>query len=426
MTAGLHIGRGLELPLDAVTQTFGILAVRGAGKTNLAGVLAEQMFAAKLPFVVIDPVGVWWGLRSHRDGKAAGLAIPIFGGRHGDVPLEAAGGELLADIIVDGRLSCVVDVSDFSEGEKIRFLIAFAERLYRRNEQPLHLFLEEADDYVPQRPFREQTRLLRAWENIVRRGRSRGLGMTMITQRSAALNKNVLTQIETLFVLRTTSPQDRAAIEAWLKHQGQSHQVMESLPKLKNGEAWVWSPSWLDVLKQIKVPLRRTFDSGATPKNRKRQSSRTLAPVDLERIRRQMADTIERAKATDPKQLRRQVAELKKQLRAAEQKRVDPVLERQVATLTAEAERLRSLITSLAVKAEDLLQATRAGLKQAPAKGHTAQTKARNKRLSEAAAPKPTAAVALGDAMNGALAKGGRSRLRAAVTALLYCGSHFA
>jgi hypothetical protein len=28
---------GIQLPLDAVTQTFGILAVRGAGKSNLAG-----------------------------------------------------------------------------------------------------------------------------------------------------------------------------------------------------------------------------------------------------------------------------------------------------------------------------------------------------------------------------------------------------
>ncbi len=44
---GLKIGtvgaRGFTLPLDAVTQTFGILAVRGAGKTNTAVVMAEEM-----------------------------------------------------------------------------------------------------------------------------------------------------------------------------------------------------------------------------------------------------------------------------------------------------------------------------------------------------------------------------------------------
>ena len=55
----LHIAPDLELPLDAVTQTFGILAMRGAGKTNLARVMAEEMFAARLPFVAVDPVAIW-------------------------------------------------------------------------------------------------------------------------------------------------------------------------------------------------------------------------------------------------------------------------------------------------------------------------------------------------------------------------------
>ncbi|HET7910018.1 MAG TPA: hypothetical protein VFL19_04870, partial [Nitrospira sp.] len=61
------------------------------------------------------------------------------------------------------------------------FLLKFAQRLYEKNEDPLHLFLEEADDYIPQKPMRDEAQLLRAWENIVRRGRARGLGMTIIT-----------------------------------------------------------------------------------------------------------------------------------------------------------------------------------------------------------------------------------------------------
>src|SRR6185295_17918680 len=131
----------------------------------------------------------------------------------------------------------------------------------------LHLFLEEADDYIPQKPMRDEAQLLRAWENIVRRGRARGLGMTMITQRSASLNKNVLTQIETLFVLRTTSPQDRKAIAAWVEFHGQAKELLASLGGLKNGEAWVWSPSWLRKCEQIQARRSTTFDSGATPKD---------------------------------------------------------------------------------------------------------------------------------------------------------------
>jgi hypothetical protein len=314
---GLQIGEGLALPLEAVTQTFGILAVRGAGKTNLARVMAEEMYKAKLPFVAVDPVGSWWGLRSSRDGKAAGIEIPIFGGRHHDVPLERTGGALIADLVVGDRLSCILDVSEFSEGDKIRFLIDFAERLYRTNQDPLHLFLEEADDYCPQRPFREQARLLRSWENIVRRGRSRGLGVTMISQRSAALNKNVLTQIETLFVLRTMSPQDRKAIAAWVEFHGQAKELLASLDGLKNGEAWLWSPSWLRKCERILARLSWTFDSGATPKDdRGARPPANLADVDLGAIKSRVSETIERAKAEDPRELRKRIAELERELKA--------------------------------------------------------------------------------------------------------------
>lgn len=313
----LRIAPELALPAEAITQTFGILGIRGSGKTNTARVMAEEMFRARLPFCVIDPVGAWWGLRSSRDGKGPGLPIPIFGGRHGDIPLERTAGELVADLVAEQRLSCILDISEFSESDKIRFLVDFAERLYRRNTDPLHLFLEEADDYAPQRPMREQARLLRAWENVVRRGRIRGLGITMITQRSAALNKNVLTQIETLIVHRTTSPQDRAAIGAWVEYHGQSRELLESLPALQDGEAWVWSPHWLGRLTRTRIRLSETFDSGATPRDvRGRRAPATLADVDLRAIQERMAATIERAKADDPKALRRRIAELERELAA--------------------------------------------------------------------------------------------------------------
>jgi uncharacterized protein len=361
----LHLGEDLTLPLDAVTQTFGILAVRGAGKSNLAAVMAEEMFDAGLPFVVVDPVGSWWGLRSE-------LAIPIFGGRHADVPLEKTGGALVADLVVGQRLTCVLDVSELSEGDKTRFLIDFAERLYRQNTEPLHLFLEEADDFCPQRPFHEQARLVRSWENVVRRGRARGLGITMITQRSAALNKNVLTQIETLFVLRTTSPQDRKAIEGWVEYHGQAREVLESLSSLAAGEAWVWSPSYLKTMKRVQVRRRRTFDSGATPKSGSSRKPATLADVDLGAVTKAMAATIERAKTEDPRELRRRIVELERELKAkpaaaapAVPKRVEvPALnklDRRV--IQAATERLERAVAIL----QSVVQGNAAGLEKAAA-----------------------------------------------------------
>jgi hypothetical protein len=312
----------------SVTQTFAILAVRGAGKTNAARAMAEAMFDLKLPFVAIDPVGSWWGLRASRGGSTPGLAIPVFGGRHGDIPLDVSAAVLLADLIVEKRLSCVLDLSTFaSESEKKKFLLYFAQRLYARNEDPLHLFLEEADDYIPQKPFREEAQLLRAWENIVRRGRARGLGMTMITQRSAKINKDVLTQAETLIAMRTTSPQDRAAVEAWVKYHSAKAEILESLSSLEDGEAWVWSPHFLGDTFRMRFPLSRTFDSGATPKNARAGDHRTpatMADIDLGELRKKMEATLIKAKESDPAELKKEINTLRAELLKAGRSKVAP------------------------------------------------------------------------------------------------------
>lgn len=303
---------GIQMPVAAVTDTFAILAMRGAGKTNTARVMAEQFHQAGAPFVAIDPVGSWWGLRAGRTPNTPGLSIPIFGGRHGDVPLERTGGQVVADAVVNDHLSCVIDLSEFdSEAAKKQFLLDFARRLYHTNRSPLHLFLEEADDYIPQRATAGELQLLRAWENIVRRGRARGLGLTLITQRSAVLAKNVLTQIGTLIVLRTSSPQDRGAIEAWVRYNEseQRDEILASLPSLKNGEAWVWSPHFLGLTKRVQFGLSRTHDSGATPRMGKTSKAMTLAQVDLDALRARMAATIERARQTDPRELRAKLDE---------------------------------------------------------------------------------------------------------------------
>lgn len=53
------IAEDVDLPADAVTQTFALLARRGAGKTYAAGKLAEVLLEGGAQVVVVDPVGVW-------------------------------------------------------------------------------------------------------------------------------------------------------------------------------------------------------------------------------------------------------------------------------------------------------------------------------------------------------------------------------
>lgn len=319
---GLRIGPGVSLPLDAVTETIAVLAKRGAGKTYTASVLAEEMLAAQLQVVIVDPMSAWWGLRSSADGKQEGYPIAILGGPRGDVPLETGGGVVVADLVVGERVSAIVDVSDFSKGERRRFVTDFLERLYQKNRDPMHVFLEEADLFAPQtggRGQEENARMLGASYDLVRRGRGRGIGSTLITQRSASISKEVLEQAEILVAMRTTGPRDRKAIEGWIDVHGEEEEqdtVMDSLPGLPTGEAWVWWPVE-GMLKRVAIRKRRTFDSSATPKVGKTpRRPKTVAEVDLGALQVQMKDTIERAKAEDPKELTKRIRQLEGELRA--------------------------------------------------------------------------------------------------------------
>mgnify|MGYP001566392524 FL=1 len=144
----LKIARDLMLPLDVVTQKLGWIGTTGSGKTYGASKLAELFWDAGAQFVALDPVGVWYGLRLAKDGKRpSDITIPIFGGLHGDVPLESAAGALLADLVVDRTLSVIIDVSQFeSDAQKARFAADFADRFFfRKKARPsaVHLFLEE-------------------------------------------------------------------------------------------------------------------------------------------------------------------------------------------------------------------------------------------------------------------------------------------
>lgn len=329
----MKLAPGLDLPLQAVTETFGILAVRRAGKSNTAVVMAEQMHAAGLPWVAIDPKGDWWGVRSSADGKGPGLAVVEFGGLHGDLPLEPGAGAYIAELVAARRLTCVLDISEMSKGEQTKFLVGFAERLLKVNRDPLHLFLEEADEYLPQRvesTFKRGeisvARVVGAMSMLVRRGGFRGIGVTLISQRSAVVNKDVLTQVGTLIVLRTTSPQDRKAISDWVKDKvGGADEMLASLPSLANGEAWVWSPEFLGETKRVQFGRRRTFDSGQTPKvGEKRIEPSRLADVDLAAIKEAMGEFLDRADAQDPAKLHKRIRFLEAELARARKDRPEP------------------------------------------------------------------------------------------------------
>lgn len=336
MADRLNIARGLNLPLSSVTVTEAIVGIRGSGKTNTAVVEAEELLEHGQQIVVIDPTDVWWGLKSSKDGERAGYPVVILGGRHQDLQLAAGDGATIADFVVDEGVSVILSLRHFeSKADVRRFITDFALRLYFRKGQvsdptPVKVFIDEASLVVPQRIMGEEARMVGAIQQLVRQGRSSGIGVSLIDQRPATINKDVLTQLELLVAHRITSPQDRKALVAWVEQhdvQEQGDKFLETLAALEQGEAWFWSPGWLDLFKRVHVRERRTFDSSRTPKPGERVAAPTkVAAVDLEALKAKLSTSIEKARAEDPRELRKEIVRLEKELRQLQSQKavVDP------------------------------------------------------------------------------------------------------
>lgn len=342
MSPKLRIAAQLELPLDVVTQTLAAIGRKGAGKTYLATMLAEQMLDAGAQVVAVDPVGVWWGLRVGADGRSPGKDVFVIGGDHGDVPLVPEAGARIARLVVEKNISAVLDVSGFRLGERKRFATDFGEELLhlkKRQRSPVHLFVEEAQLFIPQRVGPDEARMVGAFEQLVRLGRNYGLGATLVTQRPQSVNKEVLSQVECLCVLQVTGPHERKALEEWVQEVGGERKLVGELPGLGRGEGYVWSPAWLRLYQRVRFSKKATFDASATPEVGKAARAATLSSVDVEALRRDLSEVVAAAEQDDPKALRRRIAELQRELAAkptAGPERVEVPVVTPVPILTAE------------------------------------------------------------------------------------------
>lgn len=323
----LKIARGFALPLDLVTEATAIVATRGAGKSSTSAVLVEESFAVGVQSVIFDRTGVYWGLRSNAKGDGSGLPIYVLGGPHGDLPLEAHAGVLIADLVVDSGHSFVLDLSDFSKSGAIKFSADFLERLYdrkARSRSTTLVVMDEAHFYAPQTPrggFKgDAARLMGAMEDMVGLGRSRGLGVVLTTQRTQALNKAVLDLIETLLVMRMLSPRARDAVQDWIreKHEDDREGVIATLERLPDGTAWVWSPL-RGILQKVAIRRIKTFNSFATPKPGETAVEPTVRKeLDLAALGEEMAATAEKAKENDPAELRKRLHDAQQRALTAE------------------------------------------------------------------------------------------------------------
>lgn len=310
------------IPTETLDDRLGFVGNSGSGKTYCAGTAVERVLERRGRVVIIDPLGVWWGLRLLRDGKSPSPHdIVIFGGEHGDLPLNNHAGALIGETVASIAHSAIIDLSGFgTKAAERRFMLAFLTAMYRHASKELvHLVFDEADMWCPQRIMDKEGEAFKLYgmmETIVRRGRVLGFIPWLITQRPAVLSKDVLSQADGLVIMKLTSSQDRDAIGDWVEGQADKAQwrsMWASLPTLQVGHGLTWIPG-RGVLDTVSFPLKTTYDSSRAPKRGEVRKTAVLKRLDLPTLRDKLAAIEVEAKANDPRALHAEIARLKQNL----------------------------------------------------------------------------------------------------------------
>lgn len=337
----LQISNKLTLPPDAVTQTIVVYGAKGMGKTNFGSVFAEELYAAHMRFSVIDPMGVWWGLQHGRAKGESGLGVLLLGGIHGDLPITPTAAEVVADLVADENVSVVIDISRHStgkawtKGEKVRFVTNYMTRLYERqveHRRPMMQIIDEAARYAPQSLRHgdvDEAASLGAIAMVCEEGRNLGIGLTLLTQRSARLNKDVAELADALIAFRIVGPNSVAAVVDWFGDHvpKERHKALvEQLRKLPIGTALMVSPGWLEFEDSVMIRERRTYDSSRTPKiGQHLEAPGRAQKPDLAKYRARMDEVVEQAQKNDPKVLAKQLAVAEREITRLQSAKPAPV-----------------------------------------------------------------------------------------------------
>jgi hypothetical protein len=277
------------------TRRVAVVSQSGGGKTYALMRLLELLHQRGSPFVVIDPVGNFWGLRLGKDGKSPGIEIRVLGGAHGDVALPPGSGRAIAEFLAKSKVSLILDVSRLDDDERAQFVTDLATRLYAlwsEKRRVLTLILDEAQDFIPEALERKadvkMRAILRRWAHT---GRNLGLGLVMLTQAPQNVQKRVFNLADLLLVGRLGGEHERAAVERWVRRKGvDAKALLADVPTLPSGTFYASSPEWLELAGKVTVTERSTYDASKTPElGDESPDERALAVVDLEPLRRALA-----------------------------------------------------------------------------------------------------------------------------------------
>jgi len=267
----LAIGEGPsgQFTIDANLVATGrtcVLGSSGSGKSYTVGVLCEELCRNGVPFAIIDTEGEHTGLKEK-------FEVIWVGEEEGcDLSWESVDIADLASQAPD-IAPLVLDVSDLTDAKAktAAFVGALYDTLTERR-TPYLVVVEEADKFIPQ--YGERVPI---FAEAARRGRKRGMGLMIASQRPSLVDKNVLSQCGNQLIGKLIIQNDLQSVAQFFPGKG----LPKELTRLSAGQFYAMggfapTPSLVSVRKRITRP------GGVTPSLSMRVVKKYLSPGDVQ------------------------------------------------------------------------------------------------------------------------------------------------
>lgn len=196
------------------------------------------------------------------------------------------------ELVQEGRAS-IIDMKGVNPDLQAMIVAKLCSDLFEARKlntvPPMMLVLEEAHNFCPEKGFGGvvSTDILRT---IASEGRKFGLGLLVVSQRPARVDKNILSQCNTQIIMKVTNPNDLQAISKGL--EGISSDVVEDIKRLSPGVALIVS-TYIERPILVDVRIRKSRHGGASVPIVKAQiTDKHDAAVDTPKIIADKARTI--------------------------------------------------------------------------------------------------------------------------------------
>lgn len=235
-----------------VTGRTCVIGSSGSGKSYTVGVICEELCKAKVPFVIVDIEGEYSGL------KEKFPVIWVGNDEKCDIKWrDKVDLKLLAQKAPD-HAPIVFDLSEAPRPkDKVNEFLIELYRTVSRRRTPYLIILEEADRFSPQVGERQPI-----FDEIARRGRKRGLGLMLCTQRPSLVDKNILSQCSNQLIGKLVIKNDLNSVSQFFSS---SRGPPNQLTTLAPGEFFALG-GIVPEPEKVKIRPRETHHGGITPK----------------------------------------------------------------------------------------------------------------------------------------------------------------